>query len=146
MSDPTRREVLQTLLAASAAGALFATGCGSSTGPSGDVAAGNIQSLAIGSLSAVGTSMTIIARDAAGVYAMTTICPHASCDMTTQGSIDSSGIVCACHNSVFTTNGVVVKGPAKSSLAHFAVSISAAGDLTIHASQPVSASTRLAVV
>ena len=146
MSNPSRREVLQTLLAAGAAGALFATGCAAAVGPSGNIAAGNVSSVPIGSLKAIGTSMVILGRDVAGIYAMTTICPHANCDMTTQGTIDPSGIICACHNSQFTANGAVTKGPAKSSLTHFAVTVSAAGDLTVHASSTVSAATRLAIV
>jgi nitrite reductase/ring-hydroxylating ferredoxin subunit len=111
----------------------------------GDVPAGNKSALTVGSVVVVTGSPVCIARDEAGVYAMTLICTHESCDMTTDGTVSASRIVCRCHGSVFDPNGAVVHGPARSALEHFAVTADAAGNLTIHGGTVVGADVRLAV-
>lgn len=126
----------------------FLPGCGSNVAPEaigGSVPAGNVSALATGAVQIVPGTSACIARDAQGIYAMTLICPHADCDMTTDGTVSSSGIVCTCHGSRFDTNGAVVRGPASRPLTHYAVTKDDAGELTIHGDQTVSAETRLAV-
>src|SRR5437867_3130285 len=112
-SSSTRRRFLHLVTAGGAtvgAAALF--GCGPS-GPSGKIDAGNVSQLPVGSLRAVPSEAVAIGRDDKGVYAMTLICTHASCDMGTQGSVSPSGIRCSCHGSVFDKDGNVVQGPAR---------------------------------
>jgi Rieske Fe-S protein len=48
--------------------------------------------------------------------AMTAICTHEACTIT---GFESQQFVCPCHGSRFNTNGVVVMGPAVSSLRQF---------------------------
>ena len=134
-----RRDFIRGLVVVSASTCI---GCGPAFGI---VSAGNVSALAIGDVKAVPGSPVAIARDAQGVYAMTLICTHASCDMSQNGSVTSSGIACDCHGSRFDPNGNVIIGPAQSPLQHYQVAVDASGNLTIDGNAPVSASTRLAV-
>jgi Rieske Fe-S protein len=111
----------------------------------GDVSAGNVADLPIGSLRVVGSEPVCIARDAGGVYAMTLTCTHAGCDMGEEGTVSPEGLVCGCHGSEFDANGNVVRGPAVLPLDHFAVTTDVSGNLTIHGAEIVSASERLGV-
>jgi Rieske Fe-S protein len=86
-----------------------------------------------------------IGRDAQGVYAMTLTCTHEGCDMGTEGSVSASGVVCDCHGSRFDVDGAVTQGPATSALQHFAVTVDAAGALTIDGATTVASSVRLTV-
>lgn len=131
------------------AGAAAATGACSSTGTSpaqvGDIQAGNVAQLAVGSLKVVGAEPVCIGRDTGGVYAMTLTCTHSGCDMGENGTVSSQGLVCGCHGSEFDANGNVVYGPARQPLDHFAVTVDASGNLTIQGGEIVSASQRLTV-
>jgi len=151
MSEFSRRRFLQVLAAGAAttaaAGALSA--CSSQNGSSapeavGEVTAGNISNLQVGTVQSVPGSAVFVGRDSNGVYAMTTTCTHAGCDMAS-GQTISTRISCSCHGSEFDLNGGVVRGPAENPLVHYAVSVAADGTITIHGSQEVSASTRTAV-
>ncbi len=113
------------------------------TGPSGTIQAGNVSALGVPSLKAVPNESLAVGRDENGVYALSLICTHASCDMETQGSVSSQGIVCFCHGSQFTANGAVVSGPAGSPLEHYEVTVDAQGAITVNADKPVDASTRV---
>lgn len=109
----------------------------------GDVPAGNVSELPIGTLNVVGSEPVCIGRDPSGIYAMTLTCTHAGCDMAQHGTVSAQGIACGCHGSEFDPNGDVVRGPATQPLAHFAVTVDASGNLTIHGDQIVAASQRL---
>jgi Rieske Fe-S protein len=142
---PTRRCFLHTT---AAAGVML--GCG---GPAtqgspetfGRVAAGNVSDLPVGTLRAVEGAPVYIGRDAHGLYAMTTTCPHAGCDMSTDGSVSANGVVCDCHGSRFDANGAVVRGPATTPLVHFAVTVDGTGIVTIEGRAQVSAGVRTSV-
>jgi Rieske Fe-S protein len=111
----------------------------------GDVPAGTVAELPVGSLNVVGTEPVCIGRDAGGVYAMTLTCTHAGCDIGQHGTVSPRGLFCGCHGSQFDANGNVVQGPATQPLDHFAVTVDASGNLTIHGGQIADASQRLAV-
>lgn len=63
----------------------------------------------------------LIGRDAQGLYALTSVCPHQFCDMDGQqtvngvtspiGTVTATGIDCNCHGSKFDTLGNAVAGP-----------------------------------
>jgi len=123
---------------------------GCSAGPGepqsfGAVSAGNIAALQVGDIRALSGAAGYIARDTQGVYAMTSTCPHAGCDMIADGFVDQRGVYCGCHGSRFDTNGKPIAGPAHSPLTHFAVDIDAAGEVTVHGDESVPASTRAPV-
>jgi nitrite reductase/ring-hydroxylating ferredoxin subunit len=111
----------------------------------GNVAAGAASALPVSSLTAVSGEPVCLGRDARGVYAMTLICTHQGCDMGQRGSVSAQGLVCGCHGSEFDAEGNVVRGPAMTALAHFAVSVDASGNLTVDTSSEVDPSTRLVV-
>jgi Rieske Fe-S protein len=109
------------------------------------VSAGKTSDLAVGSIVPVGSAPVFLARDAKGLYAMTTTCTHAGCDMGSEGRIASGRITCRCHGSEFDANGAVLAGPAQSALVHFAVSVDSQGSITIHGGTTVGADTRVPV-
>jgi cytochrome b6-f complex iron-sulfur subunit len=144
--DVTRRRFLH--IVAGGVGGVAAVGCMSSgVGPEpvGDVPAGNVAILPVGSVRPLAAVPACVGRDANGVYAMTLTCTHAGCDMGQQGSVSGMGLFCACHGSRFDTNGNVVAGPAPQPLEHFAVTVDARGDLTVHGGQIVAPDQRLKV-
>jgi cytochrome b6-f complex iron-sulfur subunit len=62
-------------------------------------------------------------RDAAGVYAVSTVCTHLGCIVKKEGA----GFACPCHGSKFALDGSVTKGPAPKALAWLAVAKGPAG-------------------
>ena len=131
------------------AGAAAAVGGCSAAGASaaqvGDVNAGMVSALPVGSLKPLASLPVCVGRDAKGVYAMTLTCTHAGCDMGQTGTVSPQGLFCGCHGSEFDANGSVVRGPATDPLEHFGVTADSAGTLTIHGEQIVSADQRLKV-
>jgi Rieske Fe-S protein len=101
-----------------------------------------VRDVPIGSLAAVPHQPVILGRDPDGLYAMTAICTHQGCDMTSYGSITFSVVSCDCHGSRFGRNGDVLKGPADVPLDHYRVDVALDGTITVQASVIVSASTR----
>ncbi len=147
MNDGTRRRFLQIALGAGTL-PLGAVACSSSgAGPEnvGDIEAGNVSDLSVGTLKGLGSAPACIGRDADGVYAMTLTCTHQSCNMATQGSVSSSGVSCSCHGSRFDVDGNVTRGPAVSALSHLAVTADASGKLTVHSGTVVAEAVRLKV-
>jgi Rieske Fe-S protein len=124
--------------------ALCACSAGSaSPEPVGDVAAGNLSDLPVGSLRPIDSLPVCIGRDDAGVYAMTLTCTHAGCNMAQDGIVGPNGAACACHGSRFDRDGNVVRGPASDPLQHFAVTADPTGNITIVGDQYVAQDVRL---
>ncbi len=140
---PTRRVFLRCLAVGAAAAAVPGCGQPADAAPAsfGDVAAGNVGTLAVGALRGVGGAPCIVGRDAAGVYAMTDTCTHEGCTVVVSGG----SLACPCHGAAFDANGNVTRGPAKANLAHFAVEIASNGDITVHGGTAVGADVRVAV-
>jgi Rieske Fe-S protein len=137
MANP-RRLFLKVL----AAGPLLA--CSAASGdPQGfeDAPAGNVSATSVGTLVVVPNAPCILGRDQDGLYAMTNTCPHQGCDVSPAGG----ALSCPCHGSRFNANGAVLAGPASSPLVHFAVSLDAAGNVTVHGQTRVGADVRTAV-
>jgi nitrite reductase/ring-hydroxylating ferredoxin subunit len=143
-SETPRRHFLQLL---GATGLVVACGGnkGGASEATGDIPAGNVSGVAVGTLHAVSGHPVVIARDAGGLYAMSTICTHAQCDMTSDGTIGNDGMYCSCHGSKFDAQGQVLAGPASAAVRHFAVEVAADGTITIHAGTTVSVATRVTV-
>jgi Rieske Fe-S protein len=149
MVHATRRDFLRVCALGTTACA-FASGCSnpSAAAPAqfGDVVAGNVNTLPVGTLQRVGTQPVFVGRDSEGLYAVTSTCTHAGCDVVSQGSNTSALLICPCHGSRFDRNGAVTQGPAELPLVHFAVEVDSGGNVTIHGGTQVSAATRVPVV
>jgi cytochrome b6-f complex iron-sulfur subunit len=142
----SRRRFLQVVASGGAAVGVACLGAGCvPVGPSGMIQAGNVRDLAVPSLKAVPNESLAVGRDDNGVYALSLICTHASCDMETSGSVSVEGIVCYCHGSQFNANGAVLTGPAGSPLEHYEVTIDANGVMTVNADKTVDPSSRVRV-
>jgi Rieske Fe-S protein len=144
--DEDRRTFLRLALATVAT--RFVSGCSDGAGSAsaqgfGDVPAGNVSALSVGTVKALTNAPAFMARDAKGLYAMTTTCTHAGCDLASQGRISAGQIACGCHGSVFDANGDVVSGPARGALVHFSVSVDAGGEITVHGGETVAADVRV---
>jgi Rieske Fe-S protein len=142
-----RREVLS--LAGKTTGLIIVgmalPGCQNPTGspPEGPVAAGNVSALSVGALLVM--SNVVVARDANGIYAMSGVCTHAGCLMDDSSNSIAAGLSCPCHGSTFDGYGSVTRGPARSALQHYAVTVAADGSITVDGSQPVSPDIRTQV-
>jgi Rieske Fe-S protein len=146
-SEQTRRTFLKVVSSTATVGAL-GIACGGPEGASeatGPVSAGNISSVAVGFLAAVGGAPVILGRDAGGLYAMTAICTHEQCDMTQNGTISPGAIACNCHGSRFSGVGSVTAGPASSPLKHYRVDLATDGAITVQAGTVVDPSVRTVV-
>jgi cytochrome b6-f complex iron-sulfur subunit len=141
-----RRQLLR--LAGTATGALlFAKAlpaCQNPTGspPTGPVSGGNVSSLKLDSLQVL-SSNVVIGRDNQGVYAMSAVCPHAGCLVEDSSGSISAGLSCPCHGSTFDGNGGLTRGPARSSLQHYQVTIAADGSITVDGGTTVAADVRV---
>jgi cytochrome b6-f complex iron-sulfur subunit len=108
----------------------------------GKVPGGNVSDTSEGLLAVVPNAPAVLARDANGLYAMTITCTHESCDVAPS---NGTTLFCSCHGSLFDNNGAVLRGPASSPLVHFAVTVDAAGNITVDGTTQVAASVRTAV-
>ena len=142
----TRRRFLQLAVAGTAATcASGLAGCPAAA-LSGTHAAGNLADLPEGGTLLVATAPLVVLRDALGLWALTTICPHLDCDMAEQGSIAPDELVCDCHGSRFDGAGAVLEGPATQALAAYAVLLDAdSGAITVDADQEVDGTARTPV-
>src|SRR5262250_3949168 len=76
-----------------------------------------------------------IVRMPEGFYAVSAVCTHLGC--VTQWKSESQMIACPCHGSKFKPDGTKIEGPAPRPLPHFAISLSADGDLLVDKLQNV---------
>lgn len=84
--------------------------------------------------------MLFIVHDAGGLFAMTSVCTHAGCDVEFQ---PNRTFKCPCHGSTFDGNGKATAGPAVAPLDHFALSTDVNGDLVVEFDRTVPPATRL---
>jgi Rieske Fe-S protein len=144
----TRRHFLEVVSAGGVA--IFAGGCMSSSSGGdpagfGDVSAGLVSNLPVGTMRLVAGAPVLIARDDQGVYAMTNTCTHQGTALAAPLA-SVSFLVCPSHGSRFDRNGAVLSGPAALPLVHFAVEIdAAAGSITVHGGTQVGAAVRIPV-
>jgi Rieske Fe-S protein len=123
--------------------------CGA--GASGEIDAGNVADIAEGEIKKGPDGSTfLLARDAGGIYAMTSICTHFGCDLNDEGGVigDDGEIDCGSpcgHGSKFGPNGEVVAGPAGEALKHWKVTIDEAGAILVDVGNEVPAEERAAV-
>jgi Rieske Fe-S protein len=138
MAGKTRREVLRLM----GATALVCAGCGGNDpSTSSAIAAGKVSDYPVGTLKGLAGWSLIVGRDSGGLYAMSSLCTHAGCDMV--GGVSSNGVFCNCHGSSFDANGNVTGGPARSALQHFALKVDSTGAITVDGTTQVGENVRV---
>lgn len=105
--------------------------------------AGNPDLYPLNSVTFLQDQLVYIVRTDAGFYALSAICTHLGC--ITQWKPEDNLIECPCHGSKFKSDGTKVAGPAPQPLPHFAITLTADGELSVDkleivpANQPVKA-------
>jgi cytochrome b6-f complex iron-sulfur subunit len=136
-SGETRREFLNEI----AGGALGIAGLGSMAvtylylspnvlfEPPTTFRAGSPDLYPLDSVTFLQDQQVYIVRTAQGFYAVSAVCTHLGC--ITQWKPEDNLIACPCHGSKFRSDGTKVAGPAPRPLPHFAVSLTADGELLV---------------
>jgi len=97
--------------------------------PSMSFRAGNPDLYPVNSVSYLQDQQVYIVRTSEGFYAVSAVCTHLGC--ITQWKPESGRIACPCHGSKFQSDGTKVEGPAPRSLPHFAIVLTADGELKV---------------
>lgn len=97
--------------------------------PSTTFRAGNPDLYPVNSVTFLQDQLVYVVRTAAGFYAVSAVCTHLGC--VTQWKSDAGMIACPCHGSKFQANGTKIEGPAPRPLPHFAISLTADGELLV---------------
>ena len=97
--------------------------------------AGNPDLYPVHSVTILQDQQVYIVRMPEGFYAVSAICTHLGC--VTQWKPDTDQIACPCHGSKFKADGTKVEGPAPRPLPHFAISLTADGELFVDKLQTV---------
>jgi cytochrome b6-f complex iron-sulfur subunit len=91
--------------------------------------AGNPDLYPVNSVTFLQDQQVYIVRTPAGFYAVSAVCTHLGC--VTQWKPEANQIACPCHGSKFQPDGTKVEGPAPRPLPHFAIALSADGELVV---------------
>lgn len=97
--------------------------------PSTTFRAGNPDLYPLNSVTFLQDQQVYIVRMPEGFYAVSAVCTHLGC--ITAWHPEHELIECPCHGSKFKENGVKVAGPAPRPLPHFAISLTADGELLV---------------
>src|SRR5271169_4392687 len=76
-----------------------------------------------------------IVRTPEGFYAVSAVCTHLGC--VTQWKPETNMIACPCHGSKFDDTGKKIEGPAPRPLPHFAITLTADGELQVDKLQSI---------
>jgi len=99
--------------------------------------AGNPDLYPINSVTFLQDQLVYIVRTPSGFYAVSAVCTHLGC--VTQWKPDADRIACPCHGSKFHRDGVKIEGPAPRPLPHFAISLTADGELLVNKLETIKA-------
>jgi len=97
--------------------------------PSTTFRAGNPDLYPVHSVTFLQDQQVYIVRMQEGFYAVSAVCTHLGC--ITQWKPEGDTIACPCHGSKFKPDGVKIEGPAPRPLPHFAISLTADGELLV---------------
>jgi cytochrome b6-f complex iron-sulfur subunit len=97
--------------------------------PSPTFRAGNPDLYPVHSVTFLQDQQVYIVRMPEGFYAVSAVCTHLGC--VTQWKPDAGMIACPCHGSKFKADGTKIEGPAPRPLPHFAISLTADGELLV---------------
>jgi cytochrome b6-f complex iron-sulfur subunit len=95
--------------------------------------AGNPDLYPVGTATFLQEQQVYIVRVPDGFYAVSAVCTHLGCITQWKPDADNGKgqIQCPCHGSKFRSDGTKVEGPAPRSLPHFAISLTADGELLV---------------
>jgi cytochrome b6-f complex iron-sulfur subunit len=99
--------------------------------------AGNPDLYPMHSVTFLQDQQVYIVRTPEGFYAVSAVCTHLGC--VTQWKPDADMIACPCHGSKFKADGTKIEGPAPRPLPHFAISLTADGELLVDKLQNIKA-------
>jgi cytochrome b6-f complex iron-sulfur subunit len=99
--------------------------------------AGNPDLYPVNSVTFLQDQQVYIVRTAAGFYAVSAVCTHLGC--ITQWKPEANMIACPCHGSKFQPNGKKIDGPATPPLPHYAINLTADGELQVDKLQIIKA-------
>jgi cytochrome b6-f complex iron-sulfur subunit len=91
--------------------------------------AGNPDQYPVDSVSYLEDQQVYIVRTKDGFFAVSAVCTHLGC--ITQWKPEANQIACPCHGSKFRRDGSKVEGPAPRPLPHFAITLTADGELRV---------------
>jgi cytochrome b6-f complex iron-sulfur subunit len=91
--------------------------------------AGNPDLYPLNSVTFLEDQQVYVVRTEKGFYAVSAVCTHLGC--ITQWKPESGLIACPCHGSKFRPDGTKIEGPAPRPLPHFAISLTADGQLLV---------------
>lgn len=92
--------------------------------------AGNPDLYPVNSVTFLQDQLVYVVRMPEGFYAVSAVCTHLGC--ITAWHPEHDLIECPCHGSKFKENGTKVAGPAPRPLPHFAISLTADGELFVN--------------
>jgi cytochrome b6-f complex iron-sulfur subunit len=99
--------------------------------------AGNPDLYPVNSVTFLQDQQIYIVRTAAGFYAVSAVCTHLGC--ITQWKPEANMIACPCHGSKFQPNGKKIEGPAARPQPHYAINLTADGELEVDKLQIIKA-------
>jgi cytochrome b6-f complex iron-sulfur subunit len=105
--------------------------------------AGNPDLYPVNSVTFLQDQLVYIVRTAAGFCAVSAVCTHLGC--ITQWKPDANMIACPCHGTKFQPDGKRLEGPAPRSLPHYAINLTADGELQVDKLQIINANQVLKV-
>ncbi|HYL83868.1 MAG TPA: ubiquinol-cytochrome c reductase iron-sulfur subunit [Candidatus Angelobacter sp.] len=111
--------------------------------PSTTFRAGNPDLYPLQSVTFLQDQQVYIVRMPEGFFAVSAVCTHLGC--VTQWKPDANMIACPCHGSKFKPDGTKIEGPAPRPLPHFAISLTADGELLVDKLQNIKPSQVLKV-
>jgi len=105
--------------------------------------AGNPDLYPVNSVTFLQSQQVYIVRTPEGFYAVSAVCTHLGC--VTQWKPEANQIACPCHGSKFQPDGKKIEGPAPRPLPHFAIALTADGELVVDKLEIVKAGQALRV-
>jgi len=99
--------------------------------------AGNPDFYPVNSVTFLQDQQVYIVRTPAGFSAVSAVCTHLGC--ITQWKPEANMIACPCHGSKFQPNGKKIEGPATRSQPHYAINLTADGELQVDKLQIIKA-------
>jgi cytochrome b6-f complex iron-sulfur subunit len=103
--------------------------------PSMTFRAGNPDLYPVNSVTYIQDQQVYIVRLDQGFYAISAVCTHLGC--ITQWKPEAEMIACPCHGSKFKIDGTKIAGPAPRPLPHFALKLTADGELQVDKTETI---------